>query len=224
MLHYQCCLTWLLHNAVSSFCFLRSSFSWWWWCVQTSADYFWWQRLLIFTWRDRILNFLQRNSSTFQTSAALSFNRRSREETLMMCKHPRKRGGRLSGEAPRGERGQIQTSSSLCPAGCLSRSPGFRPLSVRLSPAHLLRPGIDLSLPPNPPATLAHVENFLENGPWRPLRYPPLTLQRKAGVSPRSRHLREMWGRSKWAWTLHSIPSLSSIKPATSHSWMDVHD
>lgn len=188
---------------------------------------------------DRILNFLQRNQkeaairvrtvspSTSQTRAALSFNRQSREETLMMCKHPSKRGERLSGEAPRGgERGKIQTSSSLCPAGCLSRSPGFRPLSVRLSSAHLLRPGIDLSLPlPNPPpATLAHVENFLENGPWRPPRYPPLTLQRKAGVSLRSPHLREMWVRSKWAWTLHSIPSLSSIKPAASHSWMDVHD
>lgn len=185
---------------------------------------------------DGILNFLQRNrkqagirvrtvnSSTSQTRAALSFNRQSREETLMMCKHPRKRGERLSGEAPRGERGKIQTSSSLCPAGCLSRSPGFRPLLVRLSSAHLLRPGIDLSLPPPPPATLAHVENFLENGPWRPLRYPPLTLQRKAGVSLRSPHLREMWVRSKWAWTLHSIPSLSSIKPAASHSWMDVHD
>lgn len=63
---------------------------------------------------DRILNFLQRNQkqaairvrtvspSTSQTRAALSFNRQSREETLMMCKHPSKRGERLSGEAPRG--------------------------------------------------------------------------------------------------------------------------
>lgn len=83
------------------------------------------------------------NSSTFQTSAALSFNRQSREQTLMMCKHPRKRGSACL-EKPRGG------GSRLCPAGCPSRSPEFRSLSVRLSPAHLLRPGIDLSPPPPP--------------------------------------------------------------------------
>lgn len=45
----------------------------------------------------------------------------------------------------------------------------------------------------------------------------------KAGVSLGSCHPSGMWVKRKWAWTLHSIPSLSSIKPGIlTLGWMSI--